>query len=112
MLQVSQVNVFLSRSWNQLTFEFSLTILIAFGSNRPKKKKTLIGKVGDWVKKEQDLLNCKYKVTFQLDGCVQPTSAVTYFIDFGYSYCQDNIQRLKCEFVVFYSFVYLLFFPN
>ena len=43
------------------------------GDKRKKKRK-----------KEKDLLNCKYKVTFQRDGCVEPTCAVTCFIHFGF----------------------------
>ena len=35
-------------------------------------------------KKEKDLLNCKYKVTFQPDGFAEPTCAATCFIHFGF----------------------------
>ena len=68
-------------------FEFSLIIFtVVFGSNRLQK--TLEGKVTDWVikkkkekkEKEKDLLNRKYKVTFQPDGCVQCTCVATCFI--------------------------------
>ena len=63
-------------------------------------QKILMGKVADWVKKnENDLLNYKYKVTFQPDGCVEPTCTS----------CVLFIWLLKCTFVVFYLFVYLLF---
>ena len=46
------VNGFLSRSRSRLTFEISLTILSSrFESKQPKK--TLMGKVTDWVKKKK-----------------------------------------------------------
>ena len=66
---------------------------------------------GCWLgeKKEKGLLNCKYKVTFQLDGCAESTSEATCLIHFGFGHRLDNTRLLKCTFVVFYSFVYLLF---
>ena len=74
-------------------------------------QKTLMGKVADSVKKKKrkGSLNCKYKVTFQPNRCVEPTCAVTWFIHFGFGYHLDNIRFLKCTFAVFYLFVYLLF---
>ena len=82
--------------------------VVAFGSNRLRK--TLMGKVVDWVKKkEKDLLHCKYKVTFQPDGSEEPTCVETCFIHFGFGHCLDNIRLLKCMFAVFYLLVYLLF---
>ena len=87
-----------------LTFVDHFTVV--FGSNRLQK---LYGKVADWCeKKEKDLLNCKYKVAFQPDGCAEPTCTATCFIPFGFDHRQDNTRLLKCTFVVFYLFVYLL----
>ena len=73
-----------------------------FGSNQLQK--TLEGKVPNWLKK-RDLFNCKYKVTLQPDECAEPTCAVTCLIHFGLGH-QDNIQFLKCTFVMFYLFIY------
>ena len=66
---------------------------------------------GCWLRKykEKNLLNCKYKVTFQLDGCAEPTCAAACFNHFGFGYRLNNIRLLKCTFVVLYLFVYLLF---
>ena len=58
-----------------------------------------MGKVVDWVKKEKDLLYCKYKVTFQPDGCAEPSCTATYFIHFSFDYRPDNIRILECMFV-------------
>ena len=83
--------------------------IVAFGLNQLKKK-SLMGKVADWVKKkEKHLLNCKYKVTFQPNGCAKPTCTTTCFIYCVFDHCQDNIWLLKSMFVGFYLFVYLLF---
>ena len=54
-------------------------------------KKQTLEKVADWVKKK-DLLDCKYKVTFQPDGCAESTCAATCFIHFGFGYRLDNIR--------------------
>ena len=98
----------LKRSQSRLTFwTFVDHFMITFGSNQLWK--TLKGMVADFVKKkEKDLLNCKYKVTFQPDGCAEPTCTVTCFIHFVFGHHLDNIQLLKYMFVVFYLFVYLL----
>ena len=102
MLQASR-SVFSSRGlkadwlWN-FRWPFYSRVLGRIGP-----KKTM--KVADWVKKEKDLLNCKYKVTFQPDECMEPTWAATCFIHFGFCHRLDNILLLKCTFVVFYSFV-------
>ena len=60
-------------------FEFSLTILWSclgrIGSKKYKGE-------GCWFGWKNDLLNCKYKVTFQPDGCAEPTCAAMYFIYF------------------------------
>ena len=82
--------------------------IVAFGSNQLQKKlwrgRLLIG--WEKKKKEKDLLNWKYKVTFQPDGCVEPTCTAMCFIHFGFSHHLDNIRLLKCPFVMFYLFVY------
>ena len=67
--------------------------------------KTLKGKLANWVKKikEKDLLNCKYKVKFQSDGCPEPTCATTCFIHFGFGQCLDNIRLLMFYFCLWVS---------
>ena len=64
-----------------------------------------MGKVSNWVKKEKDILNCKYKVTFKPDGCAEPTCAATCFIHFGFGHRLNNIRLLICTFVVFFLFL-------
>ena len=98
-----------SQSWLPF-WTFIDHFIVAFGSNHLQK--TLGGKFADWVrkKKEKYLLNCKYKVTFQPDGCVEPTCAVTCFIHFGFSHHLDNIWLLKCTFVVFYLGYFFFWF--
>ena len=97
----------LSRSQSRLTFwTFVDHFMVAFGLNRLQE--TLKGKVVDKVrkKKEKDLLNCKYKVTFQPDGCTVPTCVATCFVHFGFGHRLDNTWLMKCTFAVFYLFVY------
>ena len=75
MLNVAGVTVdVLSRGLGaDWIFELSLTILSSrlgrIGSKKLWYEKFLFG----W-KKEKDLLNCKYKVTFQSDECAEPAS--------------------------------------
>ena len=98
----------LSTSHSRLTFwTFVDHFIVVFASNRSQK--TLEGKLADWVKKKKNLLNCKEKVAFQPNGCAESTYTASCFIHFGFGHCLDNIQLLKCTFVVSYSFVYLLF---
>ena len=59
-----------------------------------------------WLGEKKYLLICKYKVIFQLDGCLEPTCATTCFIHFCLGHRLDNIRVLKCTFVVFYLFIY------
>ena len=104
------IDVVLSRSRNWLTFELSFRPFYSrVWVERPQK--TLEGRLLIWwkEKKEKDLLNCKYKVTFQPDGYAERTCAVTCFIHVGFDRRLDNIWLLKYTFVVFYLFVYLLF---
>ena len=56
-----------------------------------------------WLVEKKDLSNYKYTVTFQLNGCVEPTCAAKWFICFGFGHRLDNIRLLKCTFVVSYS---------
>ena len=63
-----------------LFWTFVNHFIVIFGSNRLQK--TVEGKVANWMKKKKDLSNCKYKVTFQPDGCAEPTCAATCFIHF------------------------------
>ena len=81
-----------------LFWTFVDRFIVAFGSNRLQKLSR--GKLL--------ILNCKYKVTFQPDGIAKPTCAATCFIHFGLGHRLDNIRLLKCTFVGFYLFVYLL----
>ena len=69
------------------------------GSQKLWRGRLLIG----W--KRKDLLICKYKVTFQPDGCAEPTCTATCFIYFDLGHRRD-IWLLKCTFVMFYLFVY------
>ena len=98
---------FLSKYRSRLIFwTFDDHFIVAFGSNRVKKN---FGEEGCRLgKKLNDFLNCKYKVTFQPDGCTEPTCAATSFIRFGFGHRLDNIRILKCTSMVFYLLVYVL----
>ena len=55
---------------------------------------------------KKDLFNCKFKVTFQPDGCAGPTCATMCFIHFGLTHRLDNIQLMlsfstECMLIVF-----------
>ena len=114
MLQASQLIFFFSRGLGadrllNFRWPFYSPVLGQIGS-----KKTLMEKVAERVrkekkKKEKDILNYKYKVTFQPDGCAEPTCAATCFIHFCFGHRLDNIRFLKCPFVAFHLFVIYCF---
>ena len=82
-------------------FELLLTVLLSRSDRN-------FGRKSSWlVEKKKDLFNCKFKITFQPDGC-----AATSFIHFGFGHCLDNIQLMLTFFnwnvrsLCFYLFIY------
>ena len=55
--------------------------IVVFGSNWLQKN---FERKSSWLVERKDHFNCKYKVTFQSDGCAEPTWAVTCFYSFWF----------------------------
>ena len=77
---------------SQLTFfnfiwQFYSHVWDRIGSERLRGERS-------WSVKKKDPFNCKLILTFQLDGCAEPTYTATSFIQFGLGHRPDNIRLM------------------
>ena len=81
-------------------FQLSLTILLSRLGRMGSKK---LWRESCWLVKKEGCFYCKYKATFQPDGCAEPTSAATRFIHFGIGCLLDNIRLVEKRKILYFG---------